>query len=192
MKTRQKSQIMASLTVKDLENLQAEHPDYQLELVGGEVIFLSPSGLESEEVALEIAAQLRNWVRPRKLGRVSGSSGGFRLPNTDGDVRAPDVAFILAERLPRTTEDYAELVPDLMVEVKSKTDNLTKLRQKIQQFLELGTQVGVLVDPRNRTLEVHRPNQAQIILKDGDVLEVPELLPGWQLPIVEIWAPEFD
>ena len=62
---------MPSLTVKDLENLQAEHPDYQLELVGGEIIVMSPSGLESEEVAIEIAAQLRNWVRPRKLGKVS-------------------------------------------------------------------------------------------------------------------------
>ena len=72
---------MPSLTVKDLEKLQAEHPDYRLELVGGEIIFMSPSGLESEEVAIEIAAQLRNWVRPRRLGRVSGSSAGFRLPN---------------------------------------------------------------------------------------------------------------
>jgi Uma2 family endonuclease len=183
---------MPSLTVKDLENLQVEHPDYQLELVGGEIIVMSPSGLESEEVAIEIAAQLRNWVRPRRLGRVSGSSGGFRLPNADGDVRAPDVSFILAERLPHTTEDYAELVPDLMFEVKSKTDTLAKLRQKIQQFLELGTKVGVLVDPRTRTMEVYRLNGDKVVLKDGDVLEVPELLPGWKLSVVEVWAPEFD
>ncbi len=183
---------MPSLTVKDLENLQAEHPDYQLELVGGEIIVMSPSGLESEEVAIEIAAQLRNWVRPRKLGRVSGSGGGFRLPNPDGDIRAPDVSFILAERLPHTTEDYAELVPDLMFEVKSKTDSLAKLRQKIHQFLELGTRVGVLVDPRTRTMEVNRLNGDRILLRDGDVLEVPELLTGWELPVVEVWAPEFD
>ncbi|MEA5535691.1 Uma2 family endonuclease [Crocosphaera sp. XPORK-15E] len=183
---------MPSLTVKDLEKLQAEHPDYRMELVGGDVIFMSPSGLESDEVAAAIVAQLSNWVRPRKLGRVTASSGGFRLPNADGDVRAPDASFILAQRLPRTTEDYAELVPDLMFEVKSKTDSLTKLREKIQQFLELGTTVGVLVDPRTRTMEVCRLNADKIVLKDGDVLEVPELLPGWELPVVEIWAPEFD
>ncbi len=69
---------------------------------------------------------------------------------------------------------------------------MSKLRQKIQQFLEFGTKVGVLVDPRNRTLEVYRLNVDQIILRDGDVLEVPELLPGWELPIEEIWAPEFN
>ncbi|NES05931.1 MAG: Uma2 family endonuclease [Okeania sp. SIO2F4] len=183
---------MPSLTVKDLEKLQLQHPDYRMELVGGEIIFMSPSGLESQEVAIEIAAQLRNWVRPRKLGRVSGSSGGFRLPNEDGDVRAPDVSFILAERLPRTTEDYAELVPDLMFEIKSKTDSLTKLPQKIQEFLELGTKLGVLVDPRTRTMEVYRLDADKIVLKDEDVLQVPELLPGWELPVLEVWAPEFD
>ncbi|GBF80344.1 Uma2 family endonuclease [Aphanothece sacrum] len=183
---------MPNLTVKDLEKLQAEHPDYRMELVEGDVIFMSPSGLESEEIGIEIAAQLRNWVRPRRLGRVSGSSGGFRLPNEDGDVRAPDVSFIIAQRLPHTTEDYAELVPDLMFEVKSKTDSLTKLREKIQQFLELGTTVGVLVDPRTRTMEVYRLNADKIVLKDGDVLEVPEILAGWELPVVEVWAPEFE
>ncbi len=135
---------------------------------------MSPSGLESEEVALEIAAQLRNWVRPRKLGRVLDSSGGFRLPNEDRYIRSPNVSFILAERLPRTTEDYAELVPDLMFEVKSKTDSLIKLRQKIQQFLELGTQVAVLVDPRTHIMEVYRLNGDKIILQDGDRLQVPE------------------
>lgn len=183
---------MPNLTVKALEKLQAEHPDYRMELVGGEIIVMSPSGLESDEVAAEIVAQLRNWVRPRKLGRVTASSGGFRLPNESGDVRAPDVSFILASRLPRTTEDYAELVPDLMFEVQSKSDSLAKLRQKIQQFLELGTQVGVLVDPRTRTMEVYRLNAERKVLNNGDKLQVPELLPGWELPVAEVWPPEFD
>ena len=182
---------MPSLTVKDLEKLQAQHPDYRMELVDGEIIFMSPSGLESDEVAAAIVAGLLNWVRPRRLGRVTASSGGFRLPNKSGDVRAPDASFILAERLPRTTDNYAELVPDLMFEVKSKTDNIAKLRQKIQQFLELGTKVGVLVDPRTRTMEVYRLNCDKVVLRDGDVLQVPELLPGWKLPVVEVWAPEF-
>ena len=183
---------MPNLMLKDLEKLQAEHPDYQMELVKGEIIIMSPSGLESDEVAAAIVAYLWNWVKPRKLGRVTASSGGFRLPNANRDVRAPDVSFILAQRLPRTTEDYAELVPDLMFEVKSKTDSLAKLRQKIQEFLELGTKVGVLVDPRTRTMEVYRLNQDKIVLGDEDILEVSELLPGWKLPVVEVWAPEFD
>ena len=183
---------MPSLTVKDLEKLQAQHPDYRMELVDGEIILMSPSGLESDEVAAAIVAQLHNWVRPRRLGRVTASGGGFRLPNDSRDVRALDAAFILANRLPRTTENYAELVPDLMFEVKSKSDSLAKLRSKIQQFIELGTKVGVLVDPRTRTMEVYRLDRDKIVLNDGDVLQVPELLPGWELPVVEVWSPEFD
>ncbi len=183
---------MPNLTVKDLEKLQIDYPDYQMELVGGEIIFMSPSGLESDEIAAAIIAYLWNWVRPRKLGRVIASSGGFRLPNADGDIRAPDTSFIRAEKLPHPTEDYPELVPDLIFEVKSKSDKLPKLRQKIQEFIELGTVVGVLVDPRSRTMEVYRYQQEKIVLKDGDILEVEELLPGWKLPVAEVWAPEFD
>ncbi|MBR8829132.1 MAG: Uma2 family endonuclease [Gomphosphaeria aponina SAG 52.96 = DSM 107014] len=183
---------MPSLTIQDLEQLQAEHPDYRMELVAGEVIVMSPSGLESDEVAAFIIAQLSNWVRSRNLGRVTASSAGFRLPNATGDVRAPDAAFILAARLPRTTENYAQLVPDLIFEVKSKSDSLPKLRQKIQDFLDLGTQVGVLVDPRTRTMEVYRPHSNKIVLQDGDKLTVSELLPGWELAVADVWAPEFE
>lgn len=183
---------MSSLTVKDLEKLQIDYPDYQMELVGGEIIVMSPSGLESDEIAAAIIAYLWNWVRPRKLGRVIASNGGFCLPNADGDIRTPDASFIRAVKLLRPTEDYVKLVPDLIFEVKSKTDKLEKLCYKIQQFLELGTLVGVLVDPRSRTMEVYRYQQEKIVLRDGDVLEVKELLPGWKLPVSEVWAPEFE
>lgn len=123
-----------------------------MELIDGEIIVMSPSGLESDEVAAEICRQLGNWVRPRRLGRITASSAGYRLPNPNGDVRAPDTSFVKAERLRRTTEDFAQLVPDLMFEVMSKTDSWDNTRAKIWQFLELGTQVGVLVDPRTRVV----------------------------------------
>lgn len=177
------------LTSVDLEKLQAQNPDYQMELVDGEIIVMSPSGLESDEVAAEIVRQLGNWVRPRQLGRVTASSAGFILPNSD--VRAPDASFIRAEKLKQTTENYAQVVPDLIFEVKSKSDTLKKLREKIQGFLALGVQVGVLVDPRTRTMEVYRPD-AQLVLHNGDILTVPEVLPGWELSVAEVWAPEFS
>ncbi len=180
------------LTIRDLEKLQTDYPNYQMELVKGEIIIMSPSGYQSDEVAAEIIRLLGNWVRPRRLGRVTASSAGFKLPNSDRDVRSPDVSFVLAERLRRTTEDYAELVPDLIFEVKSKTDSLKKLQDKIQEFLNLGTQVGVLVDPRNRTMEVSRRGAEKVILRDGVILTVPELLPGWELSVADIWSPEFD
>ena len=178
-----------SFTVKELEEIQIAYPDYRMELVDGSIIIMSPSGYESEEVGTEFARILGNWVRPRKLGRVVGSSAGFRLPNSD--LRAPNVSFVCADRLKKSTEDYAELVPDLVVEVKSKTDSIDKLRRKIQDFMNLGSQVGILINPKTRTIEVSCNGETQIF-KDGDILTLPDLLPGWEVAISEIWSPVFE
>ncbi len=182
-----------SLTAHDLEIFQQQFSDYQMELVDGEIIVMSPSGLEPDEIAVEVSRQLANWVRPRKLGRVAGSSAGYRLPNANEDVRAPDCSFVKAERLKRTTQDFARLVPDLAFEVVSKSDSLEKQRQKVKFYLSLGMVAGVVVDPRTRVVELFRPGgENPIVLRDGDVLTVPELLPGWEMEISSIWAPEFD
>jgi Uma2 family endonuclease len=181
-----------TLTIQDLEAFQLQHPNHRLELVDGAIIVMSPSGYESDEIAAEIIRQLGNWVRPRRLGRVAASSAGFVLPNATSDTRAPDASFIKADRMRRTTEDFAQLVPDLIFEVRSKTDSLDSLRAKIQQFLKLGTSVGVLVDYRSQTLEVYRPNAEPITLHNGDRLTTPELLPGWEMEVSSIWSPEFD
>lgn len=178
------------LTAKDLEQVQATLPDYPMELVNGEVIVMSPSGYESDETAMSFGAQLWSWVKPRQLGRVTGAGAGFILPNTD--TRAPDVSFVRAERLRRSPRSYAELAPDLMVEVKSPSDSLTKLREKIQSFLQQGTQIGILINPESHTLEVYRPNQEAMIFQDGDTLTLPDLLPGWQVAIADLWPPVFD
>lgn len=179
-----------SLTIRDLEQVQSEHPDWRMELVDGEIIVMSPSGYESEEIATRTAAKMAVWVDARRLGRVTGSNAGFILPNAD--VRAPDVSFVLAERLRRSPRAFAELAPDLMVEVKSPTDNLTKLETKILNFLAVGTRVGILINPDDRTVKVYRAEQEAVMLQDEELLTVPDLLPGWEVPVSELWPPEFD
>ncbi|MGF1512655.1 MAG: Uma2 family endonuclease [Elainellaceae cyanobacterium] len=181
-----------TLTVDDLKQFQHQHPDHRLELIDGAIIVMSPSGFESDEIAAAIIAQLWAWVRPRKLGRITASSAGFKLPNATADTRALDASFVKAERMRRTTEDFANLVPDLIFEVRSKTDDLDALQAKIQQFIDLGTTVGALVDYRTQTIEVYRGQGEVVVLRDGDRFTVPELLPGWEMAVSSIWAPEFD
>jgi Uma2 family endonuclease len=179
-----------SLTVQDLQQVQSEHPDWRMELVNGEIILMSPSGYESDEVAFRFGAKLFPYVDEQRLGRVTGSSAGFVLPNSD--TRAPDVSFVLAERLRRSPRSFAELAPDLMVEVKSPTDSLKTLETKILSFLSLGTQVGILLDPDERTVKIYRSGQAVVLLQDGDMLTVPDLLPDWQVAVSELWSPVFE
>jgi Uma2 family endonuclease len=192
-----------SLTIADLEQLQAQHPDWQMELVDGSIIVMGPSDYESDEIGSRLLTFLNNWVMPRRLGRVTGSSAGFILPNVssengnNGDkeprnLRAPDVSFVRADRLKKTKRDFVELVPDLTVEVKSKTDRIKPLVEKIELFLKLGSVVGILIDPDKREVAVYRLDQNTVTLKDGDTLTVPELLPGWELAISELWPPVFD
>lgn len=79
----------------------------------------------------------------------------------------------------------------LVVEVKSKSDSLDKLRQKIQEFISLGAQIGILIDPKTRTLQVYRSGE-KTVLRDSDVLTLPDLFPGWEVAIADIWSPVFE
>lgn len=114
------------------------------------------------------------------------------LPNATSDIRVASASFIKAERMRRTTEDFANLVPDLIFEVRSKIDDLDTLRAKIRQFIDLGTTVGAMVDYRTQTIEVYRQQGELEILQNGDRFTAPELLPGWEMAVESIWSPEFD
>ncbi len=187
-----------SLTITDLERLQSEHPEWQMELVEGNIVIMGPSDYESEEIGGRLLTFLNMWVMPRKLGRVTGSSAGFILPNLEEDnsekrnLRAPDVSFVRADRLKKTKRDFVELVPDLTVEIKSKSDRIKPLVEKIQLFLQLGSTVGILIDPDKLTVTVYRQNQTPEVLQNGATLILPDLLPGWELLVSELWPPEFE
>jgi Uma2 family endonuclease len=182
------------LTVADLEQLQGilceAHLDYQLELVDGKIIIMGPSDIVSSEIGAELVSLLRNWVKPRKLGRVFESSGGFILPNSN--VTAPDVSFVTADRLKQSKRYFAELVPDLVVEIKSQSDRLKPLREKIQSFIKSGAKVGILIDPDKRTVTIYTPTAEPVVLRDGDMISIPELLPGWEVAVTELWPIDFE
>jgi Uma2 family endonuclease len=156
------------LTVQNLEELQAEHPDWQFKFWDGEIIIMSPSDAISGEIGSQFGRLLGNWVYPRRLGRVFDASTGFKMP--DGKTLSPDVAFVSAERLKQTPRSYAELVPDLVAEIKSSTDSLTREKARIQEFLNHGARCGVLINPDQRNVTLYNPNGESTLLTDGETL----------------------
>ncbi|MEG4518485.1 Uma2 family endonuclease [Microcoleus sp. AT9b-C3] len=184
---------MNMMTLKDLEKVQKTFKeagqDYQVELESGKIIIVGPSDIVSSEIGIRLSAFLFVWVNPRRLGRVFDSAGGFILP--DANLTAPDVSFVRAARLRQSPRYFGELVPDLVVEIKSQSDRIKPLEKKILNFLELGAQVGILIDPDEETVTVYRQEGEPIVLGNEDILTVAELFPGWELPISELWPPIF-
>ncbi|MBD2771819.1 Uma2 family endonuclease [Iningainema tapete] len=184
---------MSLMTVKDLENLQATlcaaGHDYQLELEDGKIIVMGPSDIVSSEIGALLIRLLGNWVYPHRLGRLFDSAGGFIMPDTN--LKAPDVSFVRASRLRQSPRYFGQLVPDLVVEIKSQSDRISSLEKKVKKFLELGAIVGILIDPDESTVTVYRLTSEPIVLSSEDILTIPELFPGWELPISELWPPIF-
>lgn len=109
----------------------------------------------------------------------------------DTNLKAPDVSFVRASRLLQSPRYFGELVPDLVVEIKSQSDKIKLLATKILKFIELGAIVGILIDPDEETVTIYRSTGEPTVLGNGDILAIPELFPGWELSITELWPPIF-
>jgi Uma2 family endonuclease len=172
------------LTERELLKVQQANPACRVELRDGRIIIMSPSGALSEVIAVMLASRLNAWVHPKRLGYILGSNGGFRLPN--GDIIAPDVSFVTRDRLPTLPGGFADAVPNLAVEVKSPSDRIRELEEKLGLLRELDAQITWLIDPDQRTVAVHELGHAQL-LKDGDTLHLTALLPGWSMQVQDLW-----
>ncbi|NES76670.1 MULTISPECIES: Uma2 family endonuclease [unclassified Okeania] len=151
---------------------------------------MGPSDIVSSEVGVRLISSLYAWINPRRLGRVFDYAGGFILP--DSNLKAPDVSFVKADRLPRSIRYFAEMVPDLAVEIKSQSDRVASLKKKLLKYIELGVQVAILIDPDEETVIIYRPTGEPIEFTGDDILSIPELFPGWKISISELWPPVFD
>ncbi|MFN6219807.1 MAG: Uma2 family endonuclease [Aphanizomenon sp.] len=184
---------MLIMTIKDVEQVQTAFSeaglDYDVELTNGRISIVGPSDIVSSEVGILFSRLLANWVYPRRLGRVFDSAGGFILP--DSNLTAPDVSFVRAARLRQSLRYFGELVPDLVVEIKSQSDRIKPLVTKILNLIKLGAVMGILIDPDEETLTVYRHQGEPTILNNGNILTLPELFPGWELAVSELWPPIF-
>ena len=184
---------MPIMTLKDVEQVQTAFSeaglDYDVELTNGRISIVGPSDIVSSEISSRLIAFLFAWVNPRRLGRVFDSAGGFILP--DSNLTAPDVSFVRAARLRQSPRYFGELVPDLVVEIKSQSDKIKTLKNKILNLIKLGAIIGILIDPDEETLTVYPSQGEPIVFHNGDILTLPELFPGWELAVSELWPPIF-
>ncbi len=175
------------LTADDLLRLYSE--GVRGELIRGEFCETVSSGGEHGEIAMNMGGEVRSFVRPRRLGRVSGSDSGVLLERDPDTVREPDMLYISAETLPldvRVTK-YYEVVPDLIVEIKSPSESRDAFTDKLRMWLSYGVRVAWGVFPETRTVEIHVAGATTTVLTDADTLDGGEVLPGFTCAVSGIF-----
>lgn len=172
----------ALLTAEEL--LRLNLPNKRTELVRGRLVVREPAGYVHGDVAMLIGGAVLQHVEANSLGRVFAAETGFTLARGPDTVRAPDVAFIRSARLPSPPpEGFAELAPDLAVEVLSPDDRPGEVLEKVGDWLNAGTLLVWVVDPRRRIARVYRADGSETQVDDAGSLEGEELLPGFRLSL---------
>jgi Uma2 family endonuclease len=156
------------------------------ELIDGEIVRMSPSGAEHGNVAMNLGAILRQFVKAQGLGRVFAAETGFKL--APRRVRAPDVAFVRAERLAAgIPKKFFDGPPDLAVEVVSPSDAWHEVEAKVEDWLARGARSCWVVDPKTRLVVVYHPDGRGARLDQGGIITDEEILPGFSVPVAEVF-----
>lgn len=182
-------ELSINLSDEQFFQLCQHNRDYQFErTASGELIIMPPTGSETSRRNADLTSQLRVWNRETKRGVVFDSSGGFTLPN--GADRSPDASWVKKERwdalTPEQKDSFAPLCPDFVVELRSRTDSLKKLQEKMQEYIDNGAKLGWLIDRQNRRVEIYRPGQDVEIIENPATLSGEDVLPGFVLNLEEI------
>ena len=159
------------------------------ELVRGELIMMTPAGFEHGRIVSRIGARLEDFVEEQRLGIVTGAETGFQIGRHPDTVRAPDVAFIRAERVSaEPMMGFFPGPPDLAVEVLSPNDRADEVLAKVQDWLAAGCRAVWVIDPATQTVSVYRSRDQMVLLRISDELSGDDILPGFEVPVAEIFA----
>ena len=174
------------LTAEDL--LRLDSKGVKGELIRGEFSETMSAGLKHGEVASNFIGYLIGFVKPRGLGRVSGTDAGVLLERDPDTVREPDAMFISAERMPLTVRPsgYSEVIPNIVAEVKSPSDSIAEVDDKARMWHSCGVPLVWAAYPDTRTIDVHRADGSITTLYENDVLDGGEILPGFAVLVKDI------
>lgn len=166
------------------------NPNLRIERTAdGEVIVMSPAFSDTGNRNFKVALQLGIWAEQDGTGEGFDSSSGFTLPN--GAMRSPDAAWILKQRWNALSAEqqssFAPIVPDFVIELRSSSDTLASLQEKMQEYMENGVRLGLLIDRQTQTVYRYRLNQPEEVLKNPEVVSCDPELPGFELKMAKIW-----
>lgn len=174
------------LTDEQFYQICMANRDLSLELTAeGELIIVPPVGGESGNHEARLITDLEIWNRQTKLGVVFSSSTVFRLPN--GAKRSPDAAWVKLSRwealTPEERKRFPPLVPDFLIELRSESDRLNFLQDKMQEYLDNGLRLGWLINPPYGEMEIYRQGQPKEIVTMPSMLLGEDILPGFELQV---------
>ena len=150
---------------------------------------MTPAGFEHGRIVALVSAPLIDFVKEHALGVVTGAETGFQIGHDPDTVRAPDVAFVRAERVPPApTPGFFQGPPDLAVEVLSPNDRASDLLAKVQHWLDAGCRAVWVVDPARHTVSVYRRGAEMVVFGTADELAGDDVVPEFSLPVAEIFT----
>jgi len=179
-----------NLSDEQFYQLCLQNRDRRLERNGnGDLIIMPPAGDETSNRNATLIALLWLWNNRENRGIVFESSAGFILAN--GATRSPDVAWIPLSKWQQVPTEqrqrFAHICPDFIIEVRSPSDSLSTLQEKMREYCENGTQLGWLINRQNRQVEIYRPGQDVETLDNPTTLSGENVLPGFNLELERIW-----
>ncbi len=183
-------ELTLELTDEQFFQLCQNNRDLRFErTANGELIIMSPTGSETGNCNIDLSYQLQSWSRQNKhLGIAFDSSTGFKLP--DGSDISPDAAWVRRDKWDALTAEqkkkFAPICPDFVVELRSASDSLEKLRAKMKVYIKNGTRLGWLLDRKNRQVEISRPDRDVEIIYSPATLSGEDVLPGFVLDLSDI------
>lgn len=178
------------LTVAQFEQLCRDNRDLRLELTSkGELIVMPPTGSKTGQLNFSLTSQIGIWLLKNGTGVAFDSSTGFTLP--DGAIVSPDVAWIRRERWDSLTQEeqegFAPICPDFVIELRSPSDSVARLQNKMNEYIENGALMGWLIDPLKRQVYIYRSDQSVQVLDDPEAVSGAPLLDGFMLNLRELW-----
>ncbi|HLJ82382.1 MAG TPA: Uma2 family endonuclease [Ktedonobacterales bacterium] len=176
------------LTAEEFAALPSE--GLRLELVRGEITAMPPAFDEHGETTIELSVIVGQYIRQQGLGKIYAAETGFLIARNPDTVRAPDFAFIQRDRAPaaRPKPGWVEVMPDLVAEVVSSGDRMRDVLEKVQMWLDVGVRLVWVVYPALRIVEVDRPGQAMVTLREDGMLDGEDVLPGFTAPVKGIFG----